>query len=77
MSNWHQIWLEFTLRQGELIRQAERERLAYGAPKGNSLIAKALAWLGYRLIVWGSRLHNRFARVETCSEPLPNCTRFR
>ena len=64
-------WKEFSARYGhslerylELYAEAERLRclriVLVNRPRKAPFVAPALAWLGRRLIRWGTRLHARF-----------------
>jgi hypothetical protein len=64
-------WKEFSARHGhslehylELYAEAERLRrlriFLVNRPRKAPFVAPALAWLGRRLIRWGTRLHARY-----------------
>ena len=70
MDSWDS-WKDFSARHGYclehylgILAEAERARrirvvLASG-PRKAPFFAAALAWLGRRLVIWGTRLHARY-----------------
>ena len=64
-------WKDFSARHGhclehylEVLAAAERERriraVLANQPRNAPFFAPALAWLGRRLVRWGTRLHARY-----------------
>ena len=64
------FWREFQARQERylgLIAEAEEERriraVLANRPRKAPFFAPALAWLGRRLVRWGTRLHARYGEA--------------
>ena len=72
MVNWNDIVMQAE-RYQDFIRDAERERLARrarAASKSARFYSQALAWLGYRLAMWGRHLQERYSSPSLASESL-------
>ena len=73
MVNWNDIVVMQAERYQDFIRDAERERLARrarAASKSAHFYSQALAWLGYRLAMWGRHLQERYSNPSLASESL-------
>jgi hypothetical protein len=62
MLDWNLIAVN-RLHMDDLLREAEMERLAQSArTQGTNTLSRALAWLGDRLVAWGTAMQTRHAR---------------
>ena len=72
MSGWYLV-IAGQARQKELLREAERYRLARQvlAERGRRDRAwvRALAWLGRRLVAWGQGLQERYGAAAAAVHP--------
>jgi hypothetical protein len=68
MLSWYETYGNMTARHKDLLREAERERLAQAVRAGSAcrphLIGQMLSWVGQRLAAWGARLQQHTAAVE-------------
>jgi hypothetical protein len=79
MTDWTNLHIAAVAAQhrDDLLCEAHNRRLirqgAPAAPKPQHFYHRSLAWLGRRLIVWGSRLQQRYetekpaTRMQACS----------
>jgi hypothetical protein len=65
-------WKDFPARYAhyqELVEEAEQERrirlVLAGTCRRSPFLSPLLAWIGRRLVIWGSRLQLRYGFVDT------------